>query len=193
MSVPFTKPARRSSLFRTSALCARLAQASLFVPSMPALFVATLASASLLACAPQKPTVTPVAARVAAVANTGLTLDVDLDVHNPNSFPLIAQRVEGAILLGNGTELGRGSATPPGSIPSKGSARITTRLQVPWSNLGALAPFLLSAGPVPYVFRGQATIGGDSLNVQIPFELSGALTRDQLLAAGLRGFPAFGG
>jgi LEA14-like dessication related protein len=139
------------------------------------------------ACAPQQPTVTPVAATVTAVGTAGLTLDVYLDVHNPNSFPLMAHRVEGAVLLGNGAELGRGAAQPPGSIPAKGSARIATRLDVPWLNVGALAPFAFSAQPVPYVFRGQATIGGESLNVKVPFEVTGTLTREQLIGVGLRG------
>lgn len=142
---------------------------------------------STLACSPQKPTVTPVAARVMAVGNTGLSLDVDIDVHNPNSFPIMAQLVEGTVLLGNGAVLGHGAARPPGSIPANGAARVTTRLDVPWVNVAALAPFAFSAQPVPYVFRGQATIWGESLNIKVPFELNGMLTRDQLLAAGLRG------
>lgn len=140
-----------------------------------------------LACSPKMPQVNPRSAQVTQVAPSGLTLKVELEVYNPNSFPLVAHQVQGTVLLGNGAELGRGSARPPGSIPGKSTTLISTDLAVPWVNLTALAPFALSPAPVPYLFRGQATIGGESLNVTVPFELSGHLTREQLLAAGLRG------
>jgi LEA14-like dessication related protein len=133
------------------------------------------------------PAVTPVEARVSSVAPTGLTVDVALDVYNPNSYPLSAQLVEGVVLLGNGAELGRGAARPPGSLAANSATRVITRLEVPWLNVTALAPFAFSGQPVPYSFRGQATIGGEDINLKVPFELSGTLTREQLLAAGLRG------
>jgi hypothetical protein len=43
---------------------------------------------------------------------------------------------------------------------------------------------------VPYQFRGEVTLGGDSLSLSLPFELSGQLSSAQLLAAGLRGLPS---
>lgn len=138
-------------------------------------------------CAPDRPTVTPQAVRVTAAGTQGLTLAIDMHVHNSNSFPLWVHAVEGVILLGSGAELGRGWAQPKETIPANGSSQVTTILSVPWVNIGALAPFALSSQPVPYLFRGQATIGGESLNVKVPVELTGHLTREQLLAAGLRG------
>ncbi len=147
-----------------------------------------LATAPLVVgCTPKNPTVTPRVARVTGVSSGGLTLAVELDVYNPNSFPLIAQFVEGAVTISNGAELGRGSAAPQSSIPANGRALVSAQMTVPWANLGALAPFALSPNPVPYTFRGDATIGGDSLNVKVPFEVTGQLTREQLLQAGLRG------
>lgn len=146
-----------------------------------------LGGATASACSPQKPVVTPTMVRVRQVDSTGLTMDVQLDVQNPNSFPLIAHRVDGSVSLANGSSLGSGSAQPRDSIPANGRSIVTTQLTIPWRNVGALAPFALSPNPVPYTFKGQAMIGGESLHINVPFELQGQLTRDQVLAAGLRG------
>jgi LEA14-like dessication related protein len=154
-----------------------------------------LLAAALIASAcskPQPPRVTPVAARVKTVTPAGLVLSIDLDVYNPNGFPLVARSVTGRVEIGNGVELGRGSATPAGSIPANGSSRVTTELNIAWTNAPALAPLALSEKPVPYTFRGVATIGGERLNVDVPFVVKGALTRAQVLQAGLRGFGGMG-
>jgi hypothetical protein len=40
---------------------------------------------------------------------------------------------------------------------------------------------------VPYVFEGTASVGSAKLNIDVPFQLRGQLTRDELLQAGMRG------
>jgi LEA14-like dessication related protein len=148
-----------------------------------------LASVALLcACSkPAPPTLTPRAARVTSVEPSGLVLTLELDVQNPNSFPLIAQAVDGTLELANGTELGRAHAEPNGSIPANSASSVSSELRVPWTNLGALAPLLASPADVPYRFRGTATLGGERLNLRLPFELGGVLSRAQVLEIGLRG------
>lgn len=174
---------RRIALQRSRSLClvAALARRAV-VP------VVAIGCFGMTACSPQKPVVTPTAIRVTQVSTSGMLLDVQLDVQNPNSFPLMAHRVDGSVALSNGATLGSGSAQPQGSIPANGRSTVTTQLNVPWQNIAALAPFALSANPVPYTFKGEAMLGGESLNVKIPFELQGQLTRAQILDAGLRGF-----
>jgi LEA14-like dessication related protein len=153
-----------------------------------ALLVAAL---MLGACAkPEPPTISPRSLRVSAVGPAALTLAIELDVRNPNSFPLSAHSVDGTLELGNGVELGRAHATPEAAIPAKQSAIVPSELTVNFTNLGALAPLALSEQPVPYRFRGQALIGGERLNVGVPFELRGELTRAQLLQIGLSGLGA---
>lgn len=143
---------------------------------------------SVLACSPKMPTVTPHLARVVWVAPTGVRLAIEVDVYNPNSFPLMADAIEGVIEMGSGAVLGNGLAYPRGTVPAEGTSRVTTQVDVQWSNLGALAPFLMGAGPVPYVFKGKARLGGDSVSLSVPFEVAGQLTRAELIGAGLRGF-----
>jgi len=62
-----------------------------------------------------------------------------------------------------------------------------SEVAIAWTNLAALTPFLLSPAAVPYRFDGRATLGGESLNVKLPFSLTGELTRAQLINAGLSG------
>jgi LEA14-like dessication related protein len=143
---------------------------------------------ALTSCSkPEPPRVTPRAARVTSVGPNGLGLSVDLDVYNPNSFPLLARSVTGKLEIGTGIEVGNGRAEPQGSIPAKGSSLVTSEIALSLTNLAAFAPFALSNQPVPYTFRGVASIGGESLNVDVPFKVTGELTREQIMQAGMRG------
>lgn len=138
---------------------------------------------------PQPPTITPKSAQVSALSTTGVQLTVSFDVTNPNGFPLIVHAVDGrfSIGAGAGTELGQAHAEPSASIPAKGTSTVSSQLSVTWTNLSALIPFAISPAAVPYRFDGTAQLGGESLNVNVPFELTGELTRAQLLGVGLVG------
>jgi len=56
-----------------------------------------------------------------------------------------------------------------------------------WTNVALLAPYALNARPLPYRLRGTARIGGQSLNLELPFTISGQLTPQQVIQAGIRG------
>jgi len=142
------------------------------------------------ACAkPKPPSITPKSAQVLAVGGAGVTLAVAFEVVNPNRFPLIVHAVDGRLMVGagGGSELGSAHAEPASSIPAEGTSTVTSQIAIAWTNLAALTPFLLSPAAVPYHFDGNASIGGESLNVSLPFTLTGELTRAQLINAGLIG------
>jgi len=138
---------------------------------------------------PKPPTITPKSAQVLSVSGIGVNLAVTFDVANPNRFPLVVHAVDGRFLLGAGAgvELGKAHAEPSSSIPAQGTSTVTSQIAIGWTNLAALAPFVLSPAAVPYRFDGNATFGGESLNVSLPFTLTGQLTRAELLSAGLSG------
>jgi LEA14-like dessication related protein len=158
------------------------------------MLVVVLAAAPLpLGCSkPEPPRITPQTARVKSVDPAGIVLALDLDVYNPNSFPLIARSVSGNLEIGAGVELGRGRAEPGVSIPGKSSSLVSSELTIAWTNAAALAPLALSDKPVAYTFRGLATVGGERLNVDVPFVVEGELTRAQVVQAGLRGLGTMG-
>jgi len=143
---------------------------------------------ALLACArPQPPQVSPRVVQVAAVSPAGIDLDVQLAVHNPNTFSLSAEAVSGTLYVGNEQRLGRGEARPRQPIPGKSDGVVASRVHIDWADVTALLP-LLREERVPYELRGDVTLGGESLNVTLPFSLSGVLTRAELIQAGKRGF-----
>lgn len=159
----------------------------LFVSARARSLAAALLLGVLAACArPKPPTVTPTVARVVAVSSRGVDLEVTLAVHNPNDFALAARAVDGTLYLDGQTKLGTGQARPSASIPAKGSAELRSQLQVAWESLPTLQKYL-GREQVPYSFRGNVSLGGEALEVTLPFELQGTLTRAQLLQAGLRG------
>jgi LEA14-like dessication related protein len=109
-----------------------------------------LIGAALAACSkPEPPRVTPRAVRAGAVSPAGIRLAVELDVYNPNSFPIVAQAVAGTLELGSGVELGRGRVAAQTAIAAKSSSLVNSELAVTWTNVAALAPLALSTAPVP--------------------------------------------
>jgi LEA14-like dessication related protein len=147
-----------------------------------------LGALALAACSkPKPPTLTPRAAQVTAVSATGVELGVELDAHNPNGFPLMCSQVTAAFELQDGTPLGSATSSEPFTLPADGDATIQAKLQVRFSSASALAPYALAAKPVPYRLRGSARVGGENLNVEVPFSLDGVLTPEQVIAAGLHG------
>jgi LEA14-like dessication related protein len=142
---------------------------------------------ALLACArPQRPQVTPRVVHVAAISPAGIDLDVQLAVHNPNAFALSAQAVTGTLYVGREQRLGRGEARPQQPILANSEGVVASRVHIDWADVTALLP-LLREERVPYEFRGDVTLGGESLNVTLPFSLAGELTRAELIQAGSRG------
>jgi LEA14-like dessication related protein len=122
---------------------------------------AYLAAAALCAVAcskPEPPKITPHAARVQSVTPLGVGLALELDVENKNPFPLIVQEVSGTLKLGAGVEVGRARSEPKGNVPAKATTRVPATLDVPWTQLGALAPLAASGKPVPYTFDGTAKL-----------------------------------
>jgi LEA14-like dessication related protein len=152
---------------------------------LPHLLVATLAAAG---CSRPKPVqVTPRSVELTAVGPQGIELGLVLDVHNPNGFALTASDVKGKVELSDGVTLGSGVAPETITVPAEQTTAASAKLGVSWTNITALAPFVLSAQPVPYRIVGSARIGGERLNLELPFTITGQLTREQVAQIGLRG------
>ncbi|HXK17865.1 MAG TPA: LEA type 2 family protein [Polyangiaceae bacterium] len=141
-----------------------------------------------VACFKPKPVeLTPESVQLSSISPDGVGLAVVLKVHNPNGFPISASAVNAVIELEDGSELGQGNATPAFTIPAEGNVAIPAQLSMRWTNVALLAPYALGAKPLPYRLHGSAHLGGESLNVEVPFSISGQLTPEQVLQAGLRG------
>jgi LEA14-like dessication related protein len=141
-----------------------------------------------LSCAkPKPPELTPRSVQVSALKPDGVELTLQLDAHNPNAFPIIANEVTGVFELRGGTELGRGQSAGAFTIPGEQTQPLSATLEVRWKSLSLLAPYALAAKPLPYRLRGTARIGGEHLNVDVPYTIEGELTPEQVMQAGIRG------
>lgn len=107
--------------------------------------------------------------QITAIGLQGGTLNLLVDITNPNSFDLRGVGLELAVDL-DGTEFGQ--ATYPSSIQL--TKNDVTRIELPldfrWTGVGAGARSLLNSGKVPYTLRG--TVNVDTPIGQQPVSLS---------------------
>lgn len=149
---------------------------------------AGVALAFASACSkPKPPTLTPRSAQVSAIKPDSVELSLVLAAHNPNSFPIVVNAVSASFELQDGTPLGSARSAASFTIPGQGDQDLPAKLDVRFGSLAALTPYALAAKAVPYRLRGSAQIGGDDLNVDVPFTIDGQLTPEQVMAASLRG------
>jgi LEA14-like dessication related protein len=145
----------------------------------------TLLALALSACSGLgRPSVTPQPpAHITDVSASGMELGVDLKVDNPNPFPLVANDVKGTLFLAGDKRVGTGSASLGEQIAAQGSGNVKSRLDIAWSSAGALREFI-GKSSVPYTFKGELAVSGGPMRVSVPFELTGQLSREQLIAIG---------
>lgn len=152
--------------------------------------VVFLAFALLAACEkPQPPHVTPKEARVTAVTPRGIEVLVKVEATNPNSFPVTAQRFSGKAKLEGTHEFASVSVAKQVTLPPNTPTLIDVPLSIPWTDAPYLGTLLQHPHPVPYVVDGTVAIGGEKLNVDVPFTVSGTITVEQLATAAIRGLP----
>lgn len=155
------------------------------------LWLAMSLAATVAGCSKPKPVqLVPQSVQLASIGPEGVELSLQLNAHNPNGFPIYASAVNATFELRDGEELGRGSSTPAFKIPADGDATLPANLLLRWTNLTRLTPYALAAKPLPYRVRGSARLGGESLNVEVPFSIDGQLTPEQVIQAGLHGAAA---
>lgn len=130
-----------------------------------------------------RPAVSPQPPQVTGVSRSGLELGVALNVDNPNPFPLVANNIQGTLFLADTKEVGTGKATLDQPIEAQSQGTVDSRLDIAWSSMSALREFI-GKSEVPYTFKGELGVKGGPLNLSLPFELRGQLSREQLLAIG---------
>lgn len=155
---------------------------------------AVVASSASVACSkPQPPQLTPEQAKVTAVDMNGFDMTVKMDAFNPNGFELAVQSVVAHVIVDGNQDLGTVTASKPIVLPASAHTAIDVPMNVKWKNATGFATIATSRRPVPYTVDGTATVGGNRLNVDIPFKLQGTITAEQLQQAGLKSLQAIPG
>ncbi|MBX3226725.1 MAG: LEA type 2 family protein [Labilithrix sp.] len=149
-----------------------------------------LGLALVVACKkPEPPHIVPKEARVAAVSPAGVDIVVKVEATNPNTVTLSARSFTGKAKLDGKYDLAMVTVERPIVLPPQQPTMLEVPMTLPWSDMNALATLATAQKPVPYVIDGSVTVGGESLNVTLPYSLSGTIAREQLIAAAMRGLP----
>lgn len=119
---------------------------------------------------------------------TGASFRIRLAAANPNSFALSANSFR-AHLVFDGGKIDAGTVDV--SKPFTLAPGVTTELDVPvtlsWQGVAALATLAAQKPSIPYVIDGTVNVGGEKLNVDLPYSVSGAVSQSQIMAATMKG------
>jgi len=156
--------------------------------------VSLAAVVTCLACSkPQPPQLTPQQAKVTAIDVNGFDMTVKMDAFNPNGFELAVQSVVAHVIVDGNQDLGTVTASQPIALAANAHTAIDVPMNVKWKSASGFAAIATSRRPVPYTIDGTATVGGNRLNVDIPFKLQGTITAEQMQQAGLKSLQAIPG
>lgn len=160
------------------------------VISRRVLFAGALAALFAGACSkPEPPKLVPKEARVTAIGPAGLSVLLRMEATNPNRVTLSAQSVTAKAKLDGRWDVGTVTITQPIVLPPSVPTMIDVPLAMPWADVTALGALATATRPVPYVVEGTVRVGGERLSVDLPFSLSGTITREELTSAALKALP----
>jgi hypothetical protein len=145
-----------------------------------------------LACSrPQPPTIAPERAVVTSIGPAGVGLSVELGVDNPNGIELSGRSVTAKVVLDGKYDLGTVSVPHPFKLAPRTRSHLVVPMSLKWADVSVLVALAAPNRPVPYDVDGTVNVGGDVLNADVPFHLSGAITHEQLVQATIHSLPRF--
>jgi LEA14-like dessication related protein len=138
----------------------------------------------LVSCSkPVPPTLTPKQATVTSITPLGLNLQLTFDATNPNAFALSAQQLTGTVSLA-GHPLGTVSVPQAITLPPNATTTMQAAIAAQWLDLASVGQALVTgAQTIPYTVDGTVTVGGNSLNVALPYHMEGQITAADLKRA----------
>lgn len=135
--------------------------------------VAAAACSTLGKAAFKQPVVTLQDVRVTGVGFNGGSLDVVLNIQNPNNFNLDASQLDYSVLVDT-LPFANGTTSQHFSVGAKRTQPVHIPINFTYSGAGAAARSLMNTGSVNYTVRGHVTvaspIGGD---ISIPYSQTG--------------------
>jgi len=150
--------------------------------SRTVLAVCAIGALSFVACVrPRQPTVTPIALTVLGVQSTGMQLQLDLSVYNPNRIGFTVRAVTARVTV-MGRDLGTVQQAANLRLSARRSASVSTQLVVPWGDLPGLLLTGVFQPQVPYHLDGTVAVAGPAgVSFDVRFQMDGGLPRAMLL------------
>ena len=123
----------------------------------------------------QKPEITFRGVEVYSFGLGGASLDVLVDVYNPNSFGFAVERLTYDLEVED-TPWGSGETESSLAVPPRDTATLRLPIEVDWSRLGGVGREVLQAGKVRYGVTGRVTIRSDRGNFEVPYDRTGEVS-----------------
>jgi LEA14-like dessication related protein len=145
----------------------------------------------LVACSkPSPPGLEVKSGRLANISPTGVGVELTLAAWNGNDVDLAAGNVRAHVVLDKRIEVGAATVEQRVTLPAHQTTDLQVSATIPWANLLPLAQLTLGDRQwIPYNLDGTMTLGGDLLNVDVPFKTEGRVSREELLRATLNSIP----
>ena len=120
---------------------------------------------------------------IRGVGLTGGTMDLVVDVYNPNHFSLRGTRLQAGFDV-DSIHVGDISYTDEFQLGSSDTTRVILPLRFTWTGASAALKSALAYGDIPYTMRGQVTVAAPGGDRVIAFTRQGRapLTRRTSLA-----------
>jgi LEA14-like dessication related protein len=115
--------------------------------------------------------------RVRGIGLTGGTIDVLLNVYNPNHFRLDASRLTYRVALaGDSVTLANGAIDSRFSVQDNDSTVVTIPVSFTYAGIGSAGRSLLNSGAVDYHVLGDVTVSTVVGNFTVPYSSTGRFT-----------------
>jgi LEA14-like dessication related protein len=110
--------------------------------------------------------------RVNSIGFEGASLDILVDVYNPNTYRLGLERFSYDLAIEN-VRWGLGVTDSPLSVDARNSAALRLPLEVSWLRLGEAGREALKTGSVNYGVSGELTVATTLGSVRVPYSKTG--------------------
>ena len=160
--------------------------------SRRALLVAPLFALACGLFKPPPPVITPRSATVTRATSAGLGLRVELSARNTARVDVTVQSIDVRLTLA-GRDLGMTHVGGETRLPSNTDVPLSLDVTAPWQDLpGILLATALNEN-VPYHLDGTVRVGGERLNVDVPFQMDSTIPRSVLTGAATGALPSIPG
>jgi LEA14-like dessication related protein len=110
--------------------------------------------------------------RVKSIGLNGASIDVVVDVYNPNSYRLGIDRFSYDLAI-ESVHFGAGAIDAPLSVEGRNTATVRLPLHVNWSRLGDVGRGVLQTGSVNYGVKGEMIVATGFGRFRVPYAKSG--------------------